>query len=124
MSEDLVQAMDGLLDRLVAVLAGQGTEGEPTVGAAADGLITASLGPDGRVQALTADPSLLRHRDRIAPGLLAAVNQAARARPEPEPRSRTAEELAAIQQDSLDLTKAMSSSLVAAIEGLKEAQRR
>jgi YbaB/EbfC DNA-binding family len=121
MSDDPVQAMDALLDRLVAALAGGGRpSGELTSGSAADDLITAAVTPDGRVASIQLDPRMARHPEQIAAGIVTAVNQAARARP-PEAAGRPAaiDDLRAIQADSLELTKQLTGSLVTALEGMK-----
>jgi hypothetical protein len=119
-TEEIVPAMDALLDRLVAVLAGSGLpSAEPTTGTAADGAIVAELGADARLASLRIDPRLLRRPEEIGPGIVAAVNEATRARPERAASSGSSTELAAIKQDSLELTKRINASLTTAIEQLK-----
>lgn len=120
MSEDPVQLVDTLLERLVSALSGGGApDGEPTTGSAAEGMVRAVVGSDGHVQSLALDPKLLRTPGQVAPGIVTAVNQAVEAAPEVSTTSSRIEDLKSIQNDSLDMTMRMNASLVGALEALK-----
>jgi hypothetical protein len=123
-ADDPVAAVDGLLDRLVSVLSGTAAGGPDSVGTAADadGVgsgITATVGADGRLRELEIDARLLRRPDAIGAGIAAAVNDALRNRPPRSAGAGMTEELQAIQEQSLTVTREVNASLLSAVERLK-----
>ncbi len=117
--QDPVAAMDSLLDRLVAVLSGNAAAGRPTSGTAEDDAIVVTVGPDGHVQDIDLDARLLRRPDAIGPGIAAAANEAIRARPARDGTGAMTEDLRAIQEESLTLTRQLNASLLDSLERLK-----
>jgi hypothetical protein len=117
---DPVQEMDDLLIRTSAVLSGSGRRtSEPTTGTSDDGLISVIVGPDGDVASISVDPTMLRRpAAELADGIAAAVNQAVDARPADSSTSNLIEELKAIQEQSAEQMKRMSSELTAAVTRL------
>ena len=118
---DPVAAMDSLLDRLVSVLSGSATGGgRSSTGTAEDEGVVVTVGPDGRVLEIRIDPLMRRRPESIAPGIVAAANEAIAARPEGGASHGTlTEQLKAIQEDSLVVTRQLNASLIASLEHLK-----
>jgi YbaB/EbfC DNA-binding family protein len=125
-SDDPVEAVDALVDRLVAALSGTGgsAPARETTASAAGGQITVVLGPDGRVRSVDLDPRLLRDPAQVAPGIRAAVNEAldgARAGGGGRTHGQLVDELRAVQAESVETTKRINASLVTTLERLKGA---
>ncbi len=112
-------ALDALLDRLAAAVSGGVDTGHTSTGSDAAGYVTAVLDGRGRVQQLELDPRILRDRDAVAGAIRQAVNEAVDARPAAAPTGERTAELRAIQEQSLEVSRAMNGSLLAALEQLK-----
>jgi DNA-binding protein YbaB len=121
MADDPRAAMDALLDRLVDVLSGAGAIGAGTTsGTAADGGVVVTLTAHGRVESIDVDPRMLRHREAIGPAVVAAFNEALRARPDRrDDAAATRTELTAIQEESVVVTQQLNGSLLTTLERLK-----
>lgn len=118
-ASDPARALDALLDRLAAAVSGGVDTGRTSTGSDADGYATAVLDGRGRVQQLDLDPRILRNRDAVAGAIRQAVNQAVDARPAPESAGERTAELRAIQEQSLEVARAMNASLLATLEQLE-----
>ena len=92
----------------------------PFVGTAADGLITAEAGAEGRVRSVTIDPKMLRRPvEDVCRDVVAAVNAALDARPGRVDTGPLLEELRAVQEQSVQemakISSAFSDALAQAI---------
>ena len=122
MHADPVQALDDLLLRTRAALSGATrTGGEPTTGASDDGLVSATVGPDGLVRSISMHPTILRRSpDDIADSVVDAVNQAVTAQPEAPATSGLIEELKAIQEELAVNVRRMGDEFTSAVKRLQE----
>jgi DNA-binding protein YbaB len=125
-AEDPSQALDALVDRARAALAGvaPAESSAPFVGEAADGLITAEAGAEGRLRSLTIDPKMLRQPiEDICRDVVTAVNAALDARPGRVDSGPLLEELRAVQEESVQqmakISSAFSDALAQAIASRK-----
>lgn len=117
MIDEPVRALDALLDRVASALtAGGAPAGEPATGSAAEGLVTATVGADGRVRAISLDPRLARTPEIVGPAIAEAVNAARAAAPEPPRTPVDLGELKGLQEASLEITRRLTTSLVASVE--------
>lgn len=125
MQTDPVSAMDDLLSRLGRALVGAASpEGEPTTGTSADGLVAATVGPDGHVRSIVAEPAVLRRpASELADAIMVAVNQAVDARPGESALSSPIAELKQLQQESAVRMRQMSELFTAAVKQLEASRR-
>lgn len=118
MDADPARAIDDLLTRIRAALSGRIRTGrEPTTGTSDDGLVSATVAPDGYVRAIAAHPTVLRgSANDLADSIMAAVNHAVDARPDEPATDTLVDELKALQEESEAQVRQMSGQFVAAVK--------
>ncbi len=112
-AEDPSQALDALIERARAALAGAAPAepAGPFLGEAADGLITAEASAEGRLRSLTIDPKMLRQPiEDICRAVMFAVNAALDDRPGRVDSGPLLEELRAVQEESVQQMAKISSA--------------
>lgn len=122
MDVDPTESLNALVDRARAALAGMQppTADGPLVGEAADGLVRAEVGADGRLRTLDVDPKMLRQPlEDLCAQIVGAVNAALDAGPDRISTGPLIDELKAVQEQSMqEMTKisaAFSSALNSAL---------
>lgn len=96
-------SLTALIERARSAMAGNiQPDAEPVTGEAADGLVRATIGTDGRLQELTVDPKLLRRPlEEMCAEIVLAVNTAIDARPDRIDTAPLLNELRSVQEQSV-----------------------
>ncbi len=109
MNADPSEALSALVERARAAIAGivPPVPSEPAVGEAAEGLVRAEVGVDGRLRVLDVDARMLRQPfEDVCAAVVDAVNAALDARPPGAGTGPLLAELKAVQEQSVqEMTK-------------------